>query len=259
MRVTAIGRRSRFRKLSVAVATFLVPLGVIAAPMGTTQPLHAAPVAGAVKTRVGRPVVDLRSILDQTAAVISGDVTDVAYTYSDTEGPRTRVTLSKVVTHAGEKQPASLTLPIFGGPLPEGGFLDPSHTPHFEVGGSYVVFLRNTDWYMDPTVDGCVFRVVPVGPKRVLVDTDGLSILAINAVGVKRGAAFLATNRENDKKGIVQSLVAGKSYVDLAAEAVEDAGLIADVKVNASSMGITIGGAFAPKNFPFPGKSWRTQ
>src|SRR3990167_7263972 len=65
------------------------------------------------RSRLAKPAIDLRSILDQTGAVIRAEVTASSFSYSDENGPRTNVTLDRIETILGERQPASLRLAFF--------------------------------------------------------------------------------------------------------------------------------------------------
>jgi hypothetical protein len=125
----------------------------------------------------------LLRVLDQTAIVAEGVVTDVQNEYSPDTGPWTVVTLSQVTTHFGSAQ-SQLTIRQLGGPMPNGRVLSVSHQTAFLKGKKYLVFLRNTGWHLSPVVGGYAFRYELVGGLDVLVDRDGSAVTGFDASGV---------------------------------------------------------------------------
>src|SRR5262245_23615736 len=127
-----------------------VVLGIGAAALGSlrgleavqAQAIHNRPPPTAPKPL---PVGDLRSAIDQTAAIVEGLVTDIQYDYSEEEGPWTRVMLSDVHAYFGSAPP-QVEIRHFGGPLPNGRMLVAAELPVFVQGKRYIVFLRNTAW-----------------------------------------------------------------------------------------------------------------
>ncbi|RKH14752.1 hypothetical protein D7X74_19575 [Corallococcus sp. CA047B] len=137
-------------------------------------------------------VDSLLSLLDQTAAVVEGDVTDLRSEYSPRTGPWTVVTLGDVRTHLGEA-PGELRLKQVGGLLPDGRQLVVSHVPRFVRGARYVVFLRNTGWSLSPVLDEQAFRVESVGGREVLVGAEGGLVSGLGSAGVRQTAPVFET------------------------------------------------------------------
>lgn len=253
-------RAKRLRKVgaisavvAIAVSAFLLN------PDGRASHTAAAPAAPttAGKSRVARPTIDLRSILEQTGAVIRTVVTAADFSYSDSDGPRTNVTFSGITTIVGDKQPATMRLSFFGGPVPGGGVVLASHIPRFQLGEEYIVLLRNTDWYLTPTVEDNVFRIVRKDGKRVLVDTDGASITGITALGFTRGDRFFDTAGDKDSSSAVSKLISGKTTDDVIAGSITETEFEKKVNDSAASMSIAVGGWVASTNLSFPTGDWR--
>lgn len=129
-------------------------------------------------------VTDLASAVDQTAAVVEGQVTDISYEFNERDGPWTTVVLSDVRAHFGSA-PERLEIRQLGGPLPDDTVLVVTHLPEFIEGERYVVFLRNTVWNLSPVVGDFALRVEAVGDNEALVTTDGHAVLAIDAQGME--------------------------------------------------------------------------
>src|SRR6185436_11070133 len=55
-----------------------------------------------------------RAVVDQTAAVVQGTVTEISESYSEEEGPRTVVTLSRLNVLWGDFRDEKVTLRLFG-------------------------------------------------------------------------------------------------------------------------------------------------
>src|SRR5262245_37586181 len=178
-------KRSRRRIWIVLIAA-----GIGAATLGSPTGLEAGqppPTA-----RKPRPIVDLQSIVDQTAAGVEGVVTDIRYDYSDEEGPWTRVILSGVQSQF-DSAPTVLEIRHFGGPLPDGSLLVAAELPGFVPGKPYIVFLRNTAWNLSPVVGDLALRVETVGGTEVLVSSDGLAVMQIDRDGVVLGPALFGS------------------------------------------------------------------
>jgi hypothetical protein len=149
--------------------------------MLTSTPAQAAsPPAGA---RPAGRAHTLDEIVDQTAAVVEGDVSDISSTYSDSDGPWTLVTLTNTVQHFGGGPTGSVTVRLRGGPVPNNHVLRISELPVFDKGKRYVVFLRNTSWRLSPVVGAGALRVEQVGGKEILVDTSGAPLVYVGAQG----------------------------------------------------------------------------
>jgi hypothetical protein len=147
--------------------------------------------------RKSLPVTDLQSAIDQTAAIVEGQVTDVQYEFTRRDGPWTRVTLSDVRAHFGSA-PEKLELRHFGGPLNDVSILLVAELPEFIKGERYLVFLRNTAWNLSPVVDNLAFRVEVVGEAEALVNSDGFAVVGIGADGVELGPEILGNVSLNE-------------------------------------------------------------
>ena len=189
--VTFSGRRSRW--LRVCAAAALLP--VIASCSGSRQ--ETRPDAGVTfpgKTDgLIRPRLfkDTLAIVTQLNAIVEGDVSDIAYSYQDCEGPRTRVVLRNVRTLLGEPHDATLNLQMFGGPLPDGRFVEASELPAFAIGAHYVIFLRNTDWRFSPVITNLALRVERIAGRDVLVTSDGFGVTGVSDTRVETATPAL--------------------------------------------------------------------
>jgi hypothetical protein len=132
------------------------------------------------------PADDLRSAVNQTAAIVEGLVADIQYDYSEEEGPWTRVLLSKVRSISGEA-PETVELRHFGGPLPKGALMVAAELPVFVLGKEYIVFLRNTAWNVSPVVGDFAFRVDKVDDAEVVVNSDGQPVVQVGVGGIEFG------------------------------------------------------------------------
>ena len=126
------------------------------------------------------------TLLPQLYAVVRGTVADISYDYLDCQGPRTVVKLRSVETLIGARTDRELELRTFGGPLPNGNYVAASELPRYVADGSYVVFLRNTDWRFSPVMGDLVFREEVIADRPVLVDSDGVAVSGVSEVGVER-------------------------------------------------------------------------
>ncbi len=141
----------------------------------------AAPSADAPVPRAAETLAD---ILDQTSAVVLGQVSLVDYQYDDATGPWTVVTLSDVHALLGDAPGTTLTLRTRGGPLPDGRFLVIPELASFEDGGRYVVFLRNTSWSWSPVVKNFALRVVSDAGREVLASAEGVPLEGVGESGL---------------------------------------------------------------------------
>ena len=124
-----------------------------------------------------------RAVVDQTAAVVQGTVTGIDESYSEEEGPRTVVTLSKVNVLWGDFRDESVKLKLFGGPVPgRTGRIDEVHVPTFVRGKTYLIFLSNCDWRLSPVTARQSYLVELVHDKEIVVTTDGFAVSGIDGV-----------------------------------------------------------------------------
>jgi hypothetical protein len=129
---------------------------------------------------------DMKFLLPQLQSVVRGIVTDISYDYLDCEGPRTVVTLSRVEVLLGGKVSSEVQLRVFGGPLPNGKYVEASELPRFVNGAVYILFLRNTDWRFAPVMGDLAFREETIFDRPVLIDSDGFAVTAVSKTGIER-------------------------------------------------------------------------
>jgi hypothetical protein len=125
-------------------------------------------------------------LLPQLSAVARGTVSDIAYDYSDCEGPRTVIKLRRVETLLGTNIGREVELRTLGGPLPNGKYVSVSELPRYVKGGSYILFLRNTDWRFSSVMGDLAFREETIAGRKVLVDSDGLGVTGVGKSGIER-------------------------------------------------------------------------
>lgn len=129
---------------------------------------------------------DMRLLLPQLRSVVRGVVTDISYDYLDCEGPRTVVTLNRVEALLGGTVDNTIELRVFGGPLPNGNYVEATELPRFVEGASYVLLLRNTDWRFAPVMGDLAFREEILFDKQVLIDSDGFAVTGVSDIGIER-------------------------------------------------------------------------
>jgi len=116
-------------------------------------------------------VSDLRSAIQQTAAVVEGRVASVEYSHEESRGTWTHVFLQGLQVHAGSLPNAGDTLAfsIFGGADPNGNFTSSSDVPVLLEGRHYILFLRNTAWGFSPVISEYSVELrESAGSQRVL-------------------------------------------------------------------------------------------
>jgi hypothetical protein len=203
-----------------------------------------------------RATDDLRAVLEQTACIIEGDVTNIQYTYEGMLGPRTVVTLAKTTALAGSCPSGDLALPLAGGPLPNGRFMRIAELPRISLGAHYLLFLRNTDWFHSPILFGHTLRVETVAGREVLIDEDGYAVRSISRAGLASGGLQLFDARSDNSEpfarpkahdGVVAADVAG---------AFDRALLLKRVTGFSGVENIAIGGSFQAQ--PTKGRAWNS-
>jgi hypothetical protein len=123
------------------------------------------------------------AVIDQTAAVVTGLVTNVNETYNEREGPRTLVTLSSLAVLWGSFDASTVTLKMFGGTVPgHRGRVDETHIPTFVDGKRYVVFLSNRDWRLSPVTARQAYLIERVHSKDLVVTFDGHAVFGIDDI-----------------------------------------------------------------------------
>jgi len=124
----------------------------------TTAPVLAPEVPHRYERVAPRPFDTTRSILEQTASVVEGDVHDVYFSYEPCAGPRTHFRVRDARAIVGSDTPQEFEVQILGGPLPNGKWIHVSEVPMLAVGARYILFLRNTDWTFSPTIGRLALR-----------------------------------------------------------------------------------------------------
>jgi hypothetical protein len=159
------------------------------------QSLSAQPAAASARgPRPAYLISSTKALLEQTAAVIEGVVSDETTSFDAVLGPRTNVKLSgvKVLIGSLQNSPSEVVLPIFGGLLPDGSHMSATHLPRFAKGLRYVVFLANHDWFYSPIVLEYAFRVETMNGRDVLIDNDGHGVMGFDQSGTIHSRAVFA-------------------------------------------------------------------
>lgn len=126
-----------------------------------------------------------REILEQTAAVVEGDVSDVSFDYDDCAGPRTKLKVTNTRTLLGTTVSGDVVLSVFGGPLPNGKWVEASEMPQFALGARYLFFLRNTDWTFAPIIGDLAYRHETIAGEPVLVSQLGQAVTGMFESGIE--------------------------------------------------------------------------
>jgi hypothetical protein len=196
-----------------------------------------------------------KAVVDQTAAVVQGTVTSVTESYNEQEGPRTLVTLSELKVLWGRFRAPSVTLRLFGGPVPgRRGRVDEVHIPTFVRGKSYLVFLSNRDWRLSPVTARQSFIIERVQGKDIVVTTDGYAVFGIDAVtGPTRQFSVYRIPNEIDENLVppVDTSITPK----MVAEVYSAAEFVAELRAWASRNKVSVSGSFNEK--PYATTSWR--
>ncbi len=132
----------------------------------------------------------LCSLMQESAALLEGTVSDLDETFDEQEGPREVVTLEDEVVHLGSTGlplGTPIRLRILRGTVPtivdpetdEPARLEVSHTPVFHEGERYLIPLRGTHWNDSPVVYPYYYRIVDLAGKTVVVDDDGYPLTRI--------------------------------------------------------------------------------
>lgn len=228
------------------------------------RPIAACTVALAILALSGSPVLarphyawqgSYRAVVDQTAAVVQGIVTEITESYSEEEGPRTLVTLSRVRVHWGDFQDESVTLKLFGGPVPgRPGRIDEVHVPTFVRGKTYLVFLSNRDWRLSPVTAQQSYFVEHVHGKEIVVTTDGFAVDGIDDVTGPIRTFPVYRIPDEIEEGFVP-VVAEEVTPDLVDRAASPTEMVADLESWARRNEVTVNGTFTAQ--PYRTASWR--
>jgi hypothetical protein len=108
------------------------------------------------------------------------------YSFDESLGPRTEVTLDNIVVHAGNA-PAEKVLSQLGGPLPNGDYTGISELPVLHPGARYILFLAATPNFYSPVWGSLAFRVEPVGDRNIVLGLQGRPVLGFDSSGVRFG------------------------------------------------------------------------
>jgi hypothetical protein len=188
--------------------------------------------------RKATAVTDLRSAVDQTAAVVEGTVSKIDYEYTDADGPWTVITFSDVKARHG-KSAQEISVRQFGGRLPNGQYIVASHLPVFVEGKRYIMFLRNTAWNMSPIVGDFALRLETVNGKEMLVNTDGKAVVGFASGGIETSAPVFDVPVPDGAAPQANQL----GVADLEREPLDRSGFFKALDTNLKSLGIGVKGS----------------
>ncbi len=145
-------------------------------------------------TGIVRPAAlsDLASHVRQLNAIVLADVRDISANYDRCEGPRTILHLRNARSLLGSPHTDSMTLRVFGGPVPGGRYAHASESPRYVAGGRYLLFLFNTDWRFSPVMGSLAFRVENIAGREVLLSPDGQGVTGVSTLAVETQTPMLA-------------------------------------------------------------------
>ncbi|MEO7403769.1 MAG: hypothetical protein ABIU95_08890, partial [Burkholderiales bacterium] len=132
-----------------------------------------------------RAFESMRAILEQTAAVVEGDVSEVAFGFDDCAGPRTNIKVVNARSVLGTAVANEIVLSVFGGPMPDGRWFQASELPRVALGARYVFLLRNTDWKFAPILGSHAYRVETIAGRSVLVNALGQAVTGLSEAGIE--------------------------------------------------------------------------
>ena len=187
------------------------------------------------------------SVIGQTAAIVEATVQRIGTEFADTTGPWTRVELKDVVVHRGKALATSLV--HVGGSYPDGTKLSVSHVPTFAEGERYLLFLRNTSWYLSPIVGSYAFRLVKEDGKELLISAEGSAVIRFDLEGAVLSDRIFETH--DLWKGPVRLVDRGAPEHAFGVQA-----LLREVDRHAKALGSSIGGTFygEPPSRAFPSR-----
>lgn len=225
------------RRLIVCGGVFWVLHGGCALPSpilrtSSTEDPRPAPKATKVAPRAFESVRDL---LEQTAALVEGEVFEVGYSFDDCAGPRTRVHLREATSLLGTTVPPELELKVFGGPLPNGLWAEASGAPRFALGSRYVVFLRNTDWTFAPVLGSHAYRREVIAGKPVLITQEGHAVTGFTEHGIAMATVQLTEAVGRRHRGMERAVATPPPDRGVADSGPSGAGL--EAKDDTSSVG----------------------
>jgi hypothetical protein len=196
-----------------------------------------------------------KAVVDQTAAVVQGTVTEITESYSEDVGPRTLVTLTRLNVLWGDLKDEKITLQLFGGPVPgRPGRIDEVHVPTFVKGKSYLVFLSNRDWRLSPVTAQQSYLVELVHDKEIVVTTDGFAVAGIDDVtGPIPTFPVYNIPEEIDENFVPE--VSKEVTPDLVARAASPKELMADLQSWAKLNEVSVNGTFNDR--PYSTGNWR--
>ncbi len=146
---------------------------------GASEPPTVVPGAAAPQHKAPHPLAGV-------ASIIEADVIAARYTYDESLGPRTEVTIENIVAHAGNA-PSEKVFSQTGGPLPNGLYMGIAELPVLHPGSRYILFLAATPWFYTPVWAGLAFRVEPIGDRRIVLGLHGRPVLSFDSTGVTFG------------------------------------------------------------------------
>jgi hypothetical protein len=166
--------------------TRALSLAVLAAAMACNERADSVRFPGDT-TGIVRPrsLHDLASVVRQLNAVVQADLRDISTDYDRCEGPRTVLHLAGVRSLLGSPHPDTMSLRVFGGPLPGGRYAKVSESPRYLAGRRYLLFLFNTDWRFSPVIGDLAFRIESAAGAEILISPTGLGVTGVSPLGVE--------------------------------------------------------------------------
>lgn len=127
--------------------------------------------------------VDLKRVVQNSEAIVFGEVTEKAFATDSNGNPWTQYTVRPIEVLGGSVKGSALTIRCFGG-LVEGGYVRASGTPAIEKGERWLLFYDSRDQFCELAGwEQGAFQEVNDGTTPVLVDEAGTTLRAITARG----------------------------------------------------------------------------
>lgn len=140
--------------------------------------LFAAAYAGAHVSKV-----DLRRVVQNSEAIVFGEVTDKAFATDSDGNPWTQYTIRPIEVLGGSVKGSAMTVRCFGGPV-EGGYVRASGTPAIEKGQRWLLFYDSRDPFCELAGwEQGAFQEVNDGATPVLIDEAGVTLRSVTAKG----------------------------------------------------------------------------
>lgn len=176
-------RLRRRLQVTPSLLTLLWGLGMLP-PASVGSQAHAQTATKTSHRGAAPDPYRTRTFVGYSSAIIEAQVDHVSYSYDVHIGPRTVVDLRVTNLIAGELATDHLSVPMFGGPTPDGRFMSMSLKVNFAVGRRYVLCLLNFPWFYTPFA-GEPLRVQSVGGREILVSQSGFVVTGLSPRGLQ--------------------------------------------------------------------------